>query len=65
VSASGKRWRAKIITYDSKNHHLGYFETKQEAALAYDRAVKQCGKDKLLNYESIKAAEEAAVQAQT
>jgi hypothetical protein len=24
----------------------------------------QCGKDRLLNYESIKAAEEAAVQAQ-
>jgi hypothetical protein len=63
VSASGKRWTAQI-TYDSKQHHLGNFDTKQEAALAYDREARQCGKDKLLNYESINAAEEAAVQAQ-
>jgi ribonucleotide monophosphatase NagD (HAD superfamily) len=63
VGASGKRWAAKI-TYDSKNHHLGIFDTKQDAALAYDREARQCGEDKPLNYESIKAAEEAAVQAQ-
>jgi hypothetical protein len=63
VSASGKRWIARI-TYDSKQHFLGYFDTKQEAALAYDREARQCGKEKPLNYESIKAAEEAAVQAQ-
>jgi hypothetical protein len=63
VSASGKRWKAQI-NYDSKTHYLGTFDTKQEAALAYDREVRQCGKDTPLNYESIKAAEEAAVQAQ-
>jgi hypothetical protein len=63
VSANGKRWRAQIC-YDSKLHFLGIFDTKQEAAPAYDRAAKQCGKDKLLNYESIKAAEGAAVKAQ-
>jgi hypothetical protein len=63
VYASGKRWQAKL-RYDSKLHSLGCFDSKQEAALAYDREARQCGKDKPLNYESIKAAEEAAVQAQ-
>jgi hypothetical protein len=63
VSANGKRWNANI-RYDSKIHGLGCFDTKQEAALAYDRKAKQCGEDKPLNYESIKAAEEAAVRAQ-
>jgi hypothetical protein len=63
VTTNGKRWQAQI-RYDSKNHSLGTFDTRQEAALAYDREARQCGKDKLLNYESIKAAEEAAVQAQ-
>jgi hypothetical protein len=48
------------IYYDSKKHNLGCFDTKHEAALAYDREARQCGQDKLLNYESIKAAEEAA-----
>jgi hypothetical protein len=63
VAASGKRWSA-IIYYDSKTHHLSSFDTKQEAALAYDREARQCGEDKLLNYESIAAAEEAAAHAQ-
>jgi hypothetical protein len=64
VYANGKRWQATIC-YDGKKHNLGYFDTKQETALAYDREARQCGEDKLLNYESIKAAEEAAVQAQS
>jgi hypothetical protein len=58
-----ERWIAKI-SYGSKQHHLGTFDTKEQAALAYDRAVRQCGENKPLNYESIAAAEEAAVQAQ-
>jgi hypothetical protein len=69
VRASGKRWQARS-NYDSKRHPLGTFDTKQEAALAYDRKARQCGKKfangkKLaMNYESIAAAEEAVAQAQ-
>jgi hypothetical protein len=64
VSANGKQWRAEI-RYDSKQHRLGGFDTKQEAALAYDKEARQRGGDKPLNYETIAAAEEAAAQAQT
>jgi hypothetical protein len=59
VAVSGKRWQATIC-YDSTHHHLGTLETKQEAALAYDRQARQCGEDKHLNHESIKVAEETA-----
>jgi hypothetical protein len=63
VCVHGKGWRAQV-KYGGKRHHLGTFVTKQEAALAYDRKARQCGEDKPLNYESIEAAEEAAVRVQ-
>jgi hypothetical protein len=63
VSANKKRWQAKIY-YERQDRVIGSFDTKQEAALAYDTEARQLGKDRLLNYESIIAAEEAAVQAQ-
>jgi hypothetical protein len=64
VSAAKKRWRAQIF-YDGKQYRLGTFDTKQEAALAYDRReARQC-RSCLLNYESIAAAEEAAEAAAT
>jgi hypothetical protein len=64
VYANGKRWRAHI-KYDGKPHHIGCFVTKQEAALAYDRAAREHGgRKKKFNYESIEAAEEAAAEAQ-
>jgi hypothetical protein len=63
VTTYRKKWKAKIY-YDSKTHNLGSFDTKEEAALAYDRQARQCVKAKLLNYKSIAAAEEAAARAQ-
>jgi hypothetical protein len=51
------------IQYDSKNHNLGSFDTKQEAALAYDTEARRTGLSKQLNYMTIEAAKEAAVQA--
>jgi hypothetical protein len=55
VAAKGKRWQAHIHC-DGKKQNLGTFDTKQEAALAYDREARQRGEDKPLNYESIEVA---------
>jgi hypothetical protein len=63
VYSSVKRW-LETIFYGGTRHSLGIFDTKQEAALAYDSAARECSGDKLLNFESIKAGEKAAAEAQ-
>jgi hypothetical protein len=63
VDGQGPLWRRTY--YDGKEHYLGTFGTKQEAALAYDKEVRKCGGEKrALNYDTIEEAEEAAAQAQ-
>jgi hypothetical protein len=65
VTAQGKWWQARVKNYHGgKNYHIGTFNTKQEATVAYDRAVRENSKEKPMNYASIMAAEEAAPQAQ-
>ena len=58
LSANHKRWTAQIA-YDGKLHWIGSFHTKQQAALAYDRAARQYAPSTPLNYETLGAAEEA------
>jgi hypothetical protein len=65
VYARGNQWKAQIV-YGGNYHYIGTFDTKQEAALAYDTAAREHGGGKMkLNYESIKAANEAVEHVHT
>ena len=59
VSASGKRWYAQI-SYGCKRHSLGTFDTKEQAAHAYDQAARAHKKQAPLNFTSVEAGAEAA-----
>jgi hypothetical protein len=61
------KWEAVGSKYHLRRkavYYLKAFDTKQEAALAYDREARQCGEEKPLNYESMEGAEEVAPKAQ-
>ena len=63
VYATGKRWQAQI-TYGGKKHQLGTFDTKEQAAHAYDEAAREHRTGALLNFTSAEHGEGAAAQAE-
>ena len=64
VTSAGKRWSAQLYTPGGKMLRLGCYDTKQEAALAYDRAAREKrGDTAVCNFDTEQEAEEAAEQA--
>jgi hypothetical protein len=63
VKANNKRWRATIDVATKHHHHLGTLDTKEEAALAHNRAARQALGKRYPNCESIEAAQAAAAAA--
>ena len=39
VSRRGNRWRARVLSIDGREIHLGTYDTEQEAALVRDREI--------------------------
>ena len=63
VKADGKRWAARSW-HGGKEHYLGFFDTKEEAAHAYDQAQRaHRSKSCLLNFPSVEVGANAAKQA--
>ena len=63
VCASGSKWRA-MIRYGGKQHHLGRYRTKEEAAAAYDAAARNHKDSEAeCNFESAEAGAAAVALA--
>ena len=62
VSKSGGRWIARLA-YGGKQHYVGTFGTKEEAAHARDDVARIHRKDAPLNYASAVAGAQAAAEA--
>ena len=65
VTAKGSKWKTQI-TYAGKNHYLGTFRTKEEAAAAYDTAARQFKSGEsgvVYNFESAEAGDAALAMA--
>jgi hypothetical protein len=52
VSASGTKWKAEIV-YGGHRHHIGRFDRKEEAAVAYDKRAKEQAPERPLNYRDM------------
>ena len=60
VCAHGSKWQAQIC-YGGKQHSLGSYRTKEEAAAAYDAAAREHkGDAAVCNFESAEAGAAAA-----
>jgi hypothetical protein len=62
ANTNGNKWSANI-SYGGKQHCLGSFNTKEEAAAAYDEAARKYRPDLPLNFSSAEAAASAVAEA--
>jgi hypothetical protein len=57
-----KKWRAKL-NYERKSHSLGSYDTREEAAAAYDKAARQqLGAGAVCNFETAEQGKAAVAQ---